>query len=220
MASGRKVLCSIGAGPHKELLSVSAETFGIYARRHSYELCLRDTLVADDRPASWSKVKLIQTLLRDHDIVLWIDAVAAVCDASVEVSSLLDRDDLMGLVAHATPEGVDRIPNCGVWLLKRHPLTHSFLQNVWESTQYLDHKWWENAAVLEQLGYELEPSVRLINPSPMYSLTRFLPVEWNSISVEPSATPRIVHFPALPLPDRLAGLQAAAQRLNDLEAIS
>jgi hypothetical protein len=220
MTPDRKVLCSIGAGPHEELLTVSGETFGVYARRHSYELCLSNTLLADDRPAPWSKIKLIQTLLREHDIVLWIDADAAVCDASIDIATLLDRHDLMGLVAHATPEGVDRIPNSGVWLLKRHPQTHSFLQNVWECTQYLDHKWWENAAVLELLGYELEPSVRLVSPSPMYSLTRFLPVEWNSISIEPSPAPRIVHFPALPLPDRLAGLQAAAERLTYLEAIS
>lgn len=213
MAALRKIICSIGAGPHAELLAISGETFRVYAERHSYDLCLRNDTVSG-RPVSWSKIRLIETLLAKYDLVLWIDADAAVIDPLIDVATLLDRRELMGLVTHATPEGDDRIPNCGVWLLRRHRKTRRFLEDVWGATAYIDHKWWENAAVLDLLGYELEPSVRLVRSTPMYSLTRFLPTEWNSISVDPSPTPRIVHFAGLALGDRLAGLRAAAERLG------
>ena len=34
----RKVLCSVGAGAHEELLDISGQTFALYAERHGYDL--------------------------------------------------------------------------------------------------------------------------------------------------------------------------------------
>jgi hypothetical protein len=217
MGSVRKVLCSIGCGPYAELLSVSSETFGIYAERHGYELELRNEAPPIDRPISWARLPLIQELLLRFDVVLWIDADAAIVDPSVDIADLLPRRDLMGLVAHVTPEGREPIPNCGVWILRPHRMTRQFLGEVWRATEYVDHKWWENAAVMDRLGYQLEPQVRLERPTAMARRTRFLPTEWNSISVDQSPASRIVHFPGRPLAERLAGLRAAVEELRDVD---
>lgn len=217
MSAQRKVLCSIGYGPHAELLAVSGATFVPFATRHGYDLCLRSELLAPDRPASWSKVQLIRTLLHVYDVVLWIDADAAVADESVDVVDVVEPGALMALVAHRTSEGDDPIPNAGVWLLRRHRRTQQFLARVWNSAGYIHHKWWENAAVLQLLGYELDPRVRLVRPTPMYFRTTFLGTEWNSIPVDPSPAPRICHFPAQPIAQRLTGLQAIVDRLRQGE---
>ena len=212
MRRRRKVLCSIGAGTHAKLLDASRETFAVYAQRHGYDLCLLNDVLVRDRPASWSKVPLLLDLLAKYDIALWVDADAAFADVSTDIVGSLGRRDLMGLVAHRTPAG-DSIPNCGVWVLRRSWWIRLFLKRVWRSTAYVEHRWWENAAVLTFLGYEIEPTVRLAKPSYVYKRTKLLPVEWNSISLDVAAHPRIRHFPGEPLDARLVGLQATRDEL-------
>jgi hypothetical protein len=207
----------MGVGPHAELLALSGETFRVYAGRHGYDLDLRQVAPSTDRPIPWAKVLLLQEALSRFDLVLWIDADAAVVDPSVDIADLLGGRDLMGMVAHATPESDDPIPNCGVWLVRSHRMTRKFLDDVWRSTAYIEHKWWENAAVMDLLGYELAPAVRLVRPTPMYRRTHFLPTEWNSIAADGSPTARIVHFPGAPLAERIAGLEAAVARLHASE---
>ncbi len=205
----RKVLCSIGTGPHVELLALSGMSFRAYAERHGYELRLETSVPASDRPVSWSKVTLLRRLLETYDLAVWIDADAAVVDPTVDIADSLHGRDLMGLVGHRTEEGDDPILNCGVWVLRSHRLTRRFLEDVWNSTGYIGHRWWENAAVLDLLGYRLEPRVALSAPTRMLRRTRILPLDWNSIPVDASEHPRIVHFPGAPLADRLAGLTDA-----------
>jgi hypothetical protein len=204
----RKVLCSIGAGPHAELLAVTAKTFRTFADLHGYELDLRSEALPEDRPASWARIPLIQSLLKRFDLVLWIDADAAIVDASLDISEQLGKRDVMGMVAHRTPESRGPIPNCGVWVVRAHRMSSRLLANAWEQTQYINHKWWENAAVMDQLGYELDPEVRLVNPTSVYRHTRFLSNEWNSVPIDPATSPRIVHFPGLPVAERLKQLEA------------
>lgn len=202
----RKVLCSIGAGPHAELLALSGRTFHAYAERHGYDVDLRDQLLAPERPASWSKVLLVQELLRSYDIVFCIDADAAIIDPSRDIVDDLRDDALIGLVAHEY-DG-QRIPNCGVWVLRRNRTTSRFLAKVWRQKQYLDHKWWENAAVLDLLGYRLEPTVELVRPRRMLSRVQFLDRAWNSISMDESPHPWVRHYPGESQEHRLAHLRA------------
>lgn len=209
----RKVLCSMGFGTYAEILAVSADTFRIYADRHGYDLVLLTDPPAHGRGPAWESIAIIQELQTRYDLVLWVDADAAVVDASVDIASLLGRRDLMALVGHNTPEG-DVIPNLGVWLLRSNRKTRRFLEDVWSATEFLEHKWLENAAVIDRLGFEVGPPVRLRRLTSMGRRTKMLPNEWNSIPTDPSPAPRIVHFPATDMSRRLAGLQAAAARLG------
>jgi hypothetical protein len=189
----RKVLCSIGAGPHEALLDLSGETFRIFAERHDYELDLRRELLAPERAPSWSKIPLFRELLDRYDLVLWIDADAAVVDPTLDPADELRPHDLMGLVAHEVDGQV--VPNCGVWLLRRDPDVVAFLDRVWARTEYIAHKWWENAALLAELGYSTEPHVEIVEPSPMRQRTTYLDRSWNSIRIDTAAHPRINHYP-------------------------
>jgi hypothetical protein len=189
--AGDKVLCSIGVGPHAELLDLTRPTFEAYATRHGYDLDLRTELVAPDRPASWNKIPLLRELLGRYKVVMWVDADAAIVDASEDIVEPMGQK-LVAMAAHSTPEG-DHVPNCGVLAVRSHRKVMAFLDQVWDQARFTHHKWWENGAWLTLLGYQLEPQVRMVRPARMYQHTAFLSNEWNSVPVDSAEFPRIVH---------------------------
>jgi hypothetical protein len=201
----------MGVGPHVALLDLTGPTFRRFADAHGYDVHFTQENPAQDRPAPWGKVPLIRKLLELYDLVLWIDADAAIVDPSQDIADELDQHCLMAMTAHETPEGDDPIPNSGVWLLRSDPLTFDFLDTVWQSTEYLNHKWWENAAALAALGYQLEPRIRLTEPTQAWHRTRLLSNQWNSIPIDPADAPRIVHFPGMRLDERLDRLGEAVE---------
>jgi hypothetical protein len=198
---GRRVLCSLAVGPQARLLRVAQGSFARYADRHGYELDLRRELLDSDRPAPWSKVLVLRELLATHELVLWIDADAVVVDPARDIADDLGTDDFMGLVEH-TYDGVS-MPNTGVLVLRRGETAREFLDAVWDSTDLVDHQWWENAAVMRHLGYDLDPP-RRARESGFRQATTFLPKAWNSIRLDPAENPRIRHYPGYSTKTRLA----------------
>ncbi len=205
----RKVLCSIGAGPFGEILDVSGATFEVYARRHGYDLDLRRELIDPTRPASWNKIPLFLDLLTRYDLVVWVDADAAIVDPTDDIADALDDRDLMALVAHEYDGQI--VPNCGVWVLRRDRAVRRILEKVWTHTEYLHHEWWENAALLVELGYSIEPRVEIVRRSRMRGRVRFLDRSWNSIGVDRAANPRINHYPGRSHEHRLERLTVDAK---------
>lgn len=209
---GQKVLTSIGAGPYGELLDLSGRSFERYAERHGYDLELRRELPAPERPPSWSRIPLILDLFERYELVVWIDADAAVVDHGTDIADELPARALLGMVAHEV-DG-QRIPNCGVWVLRRHRRVARFLEAVWRQTEFLEHRWWENAAVLHLLGYEVDPAVELRRPARLLRRVHFLDPSWNSMELHPSPHPRINHYPGRPLDYRLEHLRADVASLT------
>jgi hypothetical protein len=196
-----RVLCSLAVGPQARLLRLARRSFTRYAARHGYDLDLRGELLTDERPAPWSKVLLLQELLRSHELVLWIDADAVIVDGSRDIADDLAPDDFMGLVEHAYDDVA--MPNTGVVLLRRGETAERFLDAVWESTDLIDHMWWENAAAMRELGYDLDPP-RRARDTPFREATTFLPKAWNSIRLDKAPHARIRHYPGYSVKTRYA----------------
>ena len=196
---GSRVLCSLAVGPQERLLSLAQGSFRRYAERHGYELDLRRELLTEERPPPWSKVLLLRELLRTHELVLWIDADAVVVDGSRDIADDLRRRDFMGLVEHSY--GDVAMPNTGVVLLRHGEMADRFLQAVWDQTDLVDHMWWENAAVMRLLGYDLDPP-RRSGESEFRDATTFLPKAWNSIRLDKAPQARIRHYPGYSLKTR------------------
>lgn len=209
-----KVLTTIASGEHQELLRVTGPTYRHYARVHGYDVDVRTTLSTADRPPSWNRIPLICELLSRYEIVLWVDCDAAIADPSEDIADHLG-DKLVAMAALSTVEGSHN-PNCGVMALRSSPEVLQFLDSVWRCTKHLHHRWWENAAWLELLGYELDPAVQLVAPTPMYHRTAFLTSAWNRVPAELAADgepPRILHYPGHSQEARLWHLGAALDRL-------
>jgi glycosyl transferase family (putative galactosyltransferase) len=218
-----KALCSIGSGPHEALLEISRPTFEAYARRHGYEL-ITSTETRPGRPPAWAKVPMLREALESFELVLWIDADAVIVDGRDDVAELLQPDRSLALVRH----GENQVPNTGVMLWRAGELARELLDRTWNATRFIDHPWWENAALLDALGYdlpgELDPGVRArlsralrrrprrfaaARPSPFTAAVQFLPLEWNSVYLDRAEAPRIVHCVGVPVEQRARDMAAA-----------
>ena len=208
MPATRKVLCTMAIGRHRELLEITQPAFDGYADRHGYDVIVLDRTLAPTRAPSWSKVPLLHDLVQRYDLALWVDCDAAIVDDSVDIADVLEPRAFLNLVEHRLPSG--RVPNCGVIAMRGGARSRAFLDRVWRKTEYADHEWWENAAVLSLLGYRLQRPVRPVRPSPWRLGAGFLDRSWNSIPDDPAPRPRIAHFPGLPLADRAQQLRTAA----------
>ena len=186
----RRAICSLATGSYRSLLGRSALSFERYAERWGWDLILSTESLAAGRPAPWSKVPLLRSLLGHYDWVLWLDADVVVTDLDADISSEIREGKDLYLVEH--PWLGQYTANSGVMLLRSNEWSRSFLDAVWAKAEFTDHPWWENAAVLELLGYGLAPA-RLVRPTPWLSRTQIMDRRWNSIELAPVERPAFVH---------------------------
>jgi hypothetical protein len=228
----RKALCSIGAGSHAALLAVSEPTFRAYGERHGYEV-ITSSRSEPARPPAWGKVAMLRETVDAFDLVLWIDADAVIVDGGDDIADELEADRHLALVQHRHWDD-QLIPNTGVMLLRSGEFSRSLLDGMWGATRLIDHPWWDNAALLDVLGYDLPSALtpglrgradralrrvtgraprpcRPARPSRFRDGTQFLPLEWNWSYLDRVENPRIVHCLGVPVEQRLRDMQAAIE---------
>ena len=182
---------------HEEYLALTRPTLENYAARHGYELRIPVSDPAPERAhKQWSKVAFINQLLPTCDLLVWIDADAAITDDSIDIATVLPRRRFLGLVEHHY-DGQD-VPNTGVMVVRAGRRARLFFDEMWGMTQYLETGWHDNAAALEMFGYEFDPAATPMYCHPGRSTSwrrrvQFLGNEWNSIPQDMAPAPRIVH---------------------------
>jgi hypothetical protein len=192
------------------LLERTAPALAYYAERHDYEMIQVRHRLDPSRPPAWDKVVLLRRLILEFDVVLWVDADALVLDDAPDIASELAPRRFLHLVEHRV-DGA-RVPNTGVALLRGGSISARFLDRVWAQRRFVHHLWWENAATLHLLGYRNVAGMRPVVPSPWRLGLGLLDKAWNSIPADPSPRPHIVHFPGIPLADRLQLLESLSER--------
>lgn len=210
MTPAGRVLCSIGTGPHEELLDLAGPTFEGYARRHGYSLDLRsDVRGLGERPVAWAKIALIRDLLEEHELVVWIDADAMIVDPTEDIAGAGMRP--IDLVCHEI--GGVSVPNTGVMVVRRCRATNRLLERIWSRTHHLHHRWWENAAMIEVLGGDPDVGLRTRRErSRARRLVGALDPRWNSIPICPATDPAIVHLAGVSHDERRTTMQRLAER--------
>lgn len=162
-----------------------------YALRHGHQFGAAN--LVGERPASWMKIEAIHSALRRFDAVLWVDVDVVVRDGGLWIGDVVKEDAWHALVEHETECGL--VPNCGIWYLRQSMLP--VLEHVWKQTQHMHHPWWEQAAVLELLGYAVtdKPASSFSAPTELHRRTQFLAAEWNHHPADRRkvAEPRFVH---------------------------
>lgn len=203
--SGR-VIASLGAGPQESLLRLARRTIEPYAERHGYELSLHTQVMDSSRPAPWSKIRILRELVERYELVVWLDADLVIVDARVDIASELEEGRFLYLVEHRHSDW--SMPNTGVMMLRGGAEAARFLDETWSLERYVDHRWWENAAVCELLGYELDPP-RPTRSTPLLEQTKLISPRWNSIVDAHVRNARIRHFPGYAPRTRRALMLAA-----------
>lgn len=194
-----KILATFGLGQHSELLDLTMPRFKIYADLHGYDLVTEPVAVCD-RPAPWNKLPLLTELLETYDEVLWLDADVVVLDCSKDLADEVSDEHIQAMVFHELLGNKDvqirTVPNSGVWLLRKPMLP--WLDLAWNSTQFIDHAWWEQAAMISLLGFYINRSNMPYRqePSELYHRTYQLGACWNyrdDLLNQSSGKARIVH---------------------------
>jgi hypothetical protein len=146
------------------------------------DVALDGRLIHDsfERPPSWFKIPYITCEIKEgFDYVLWIDS-DAMLTGKQRVKDLIDpKSDL----TIATDEnGI----NCGVMAWRSSEKTLKFLGRVWEREEFIDHPWWEQAAIADMID-ELSVSYvdkSLFNAYPSDATEESGILHWPGMSIE------------------------------------
>jgi hypothetical protein len=181
----RGVICSLATGRHRELLAESAPTLAAYGQRHGWDVLLSSESPQGARPPSWAKVVLVRDLLSRYPFVFWVDADALIVDLAPD---LLDAarvgDDAADIWFARHPQERDpdaTVLNAGVFLARSALFTDALLEAMWNAEEFIDHNWWENAALLNLLGYSLQPPFAQHTVTPWNARIGSLDLAWNSV---------------------------------------
>jgi hypothetical protein len=201
------IVCMLGVVAHEELIRIGAPRIRPSAERFGFDLDVRTADLAEGRLPAWGKAGLIQEHLGTHDVVIRVDADTLLVDERHDLS-LLPTDQrplaLVGPRDHDANEGM-ALANTGVMAIRSCDAIRDLFDRVWGMTKFIDHKWWENAAFLHQVGYAVtaEPLVQRY-PDEIGSDIRWLDVAWNSHRLDPSPAPIIKHYPGMTNEERVA----------------
>ena len=180
-----------------------------YAERHGHDFY--KALPVGTRPPSWMKLPLLAGALSEYDRVVWIDIDVVIVSPWHDIVAAMEPGSWQALVEHRTECG--HVPNCGVWVVAK-PMAYELGWAWGEGTDYVHHPWWEQAAIMRQMGYAVEdgPRGRLDTPTTLYELTTFLGPEWNHHPADERKTnaPNFVHVTQYA--DRLGTIRDLAAR--------
>ncbi len=169
------LLMTGASGPHLEMMALTAPLLQRYAALHGADY--REVpLASEGRPPSWGKVPALQAALGEgYQRVLWIDVDVVILNGDRSLFAEHRSGTWQLLTIHHVPIGP--VPNCGVWLVT--PAMLPILQVAWEKTQYINHGWWEQAAVMEEMGFTVNPPIKRVRATELGERTTYVGNEWN-----------------------------------------
>jgi hypothetical protein len=188
------VICSLATNRHRELLAEAAPTTVAYAARYGWDVVLSSESLTE-RPASWAKVVLVRELMQRYEYVFWVDADAIIVDLSRDLLAEIDDSADVWFARHPQERDPDAtVLNAGVFVVRSSPFAESLFATVWEAERFVDHNWWENAALLDLLGFSLEPPFEQVRDTGWLDRIGELDLAWNSVpGYCESPTPALNH---------------------------
>ena len=95
---------------------------------------------------------------------------------AVTVDLDVPADAWQAMVKHHTADGV--VPNCGFWMVRKS--MREWLERVWDQRRWVGFGWWEQAALMELMGYRVDPKpARLVAATLLEERTHYLDHGWN-----------------------------------------
>jgi hypothetical protein len=194
LARPKGVICSLATGRHRELLAETAPSMAAYAQHHGWDLVLSSEHLSD-RPPSWSKLVLVQELTQRYEYVWWIDADAIIVALDRDILAEVGGEADIWFARHPQDRDPDAtVLNAGVFLARSGAFTRDLFQSMWDQEQFIEHNWWENAALLDLLGYSLEAPFSKLRETDWDGRIGTLDLAWNNVpGYCESPTPAVNH---------------------------
>lgn len=143
-----------------DMLEIAIPSFYKYATRHNYDLFIpckeKITEICNlfgwdnNRQASWFKIAVLKYLLQkeNYDVVLWLDSDTVISKTSKDIfDEFCASSYIQGLVFHDIPGISFKVPNCGVWIVKKECIP--LLDDIWNNPHSIDTKWWEQGSLID-----------------------------------------------------------------------
>lgn len=125
---------------------ISKPTIVNYCRKYNYNIKF-DTIPVDySRPYSWYKIDVLKQAILDSNQVkylLWIDSDAVILNTNFNLLDLIKSNKYLYI-----SKDMHNI-NCGSMLIKKNQYMYDFLDEVWNKKEFLNHCWWEQAAIID-----------------------------------------------------------------------
>jgi hypothetical protein len=206
-----RVICTVATGAHVGLLDIALPSLRAYANRHHFDLVAVRHDTAFGRPVAWGKLPIIHGLLNaSYKLVVWIDADAIIVNLEPNIADEVRPGKDLYLVEHYFEPSGEATANTGVMMIRAGDWARQLLAAAWARTDLIQHQWWENAAIMQLLGYRTEVgSARPERDTEWRERTQLLDLAWNSTPrYVASPNPIINHYGSLPLEERRAGMLA------------
>jgi SAM-dependent methyltransferase len=145
---------TIGTLYTPEIASLGERTSKViraYAKRHGYQAIVATNPIDASRPATWSKLLLIEQYLTENPAcawLMWIDANAVITNPKQRLEDLID-DGVDFLACDDQPRSQ---VNTGVFLIRNCPSALEMLRRAYAKVTYIHHPWREAPAVVEALA--------------------------------------------------------------------
>lgn len=113
-----------------------------YAKKQGYRCFLLDW-IPSSRPAAWSKIIMLHNLMEyvGPGWIFWTDADSVFTNMEIQLEKLVDPT--ADLVASSDHNGL----NTGNFFIRSSEKCQKFLKAVWACEQFINHDWWEQAAM-------------------------------------------------------------------------
>ncbi len=156
MSNKNIALLSIATGSEfRASLSSCIKSHEQYCKKNNYLYVHHVEYDYKGRPAPWGKILAISQCLADNpeiEYIFWADADTLITNPFFKIEILcrkLDRSNRCMLFA---VDGGGNL-NTGVFLIKRNETTNVILDLIWKQEQFINHQWWENAALMALYPY-------------------------------------------------------------------
>jgi galactosyl transferase GMA12/MNN10 family len=198
----------------REIADRTVPTMRRYADAFDLEF-LSTSPESHGRPAPWSKITCIREVLRSgFDYCFWVDADAMFVRFDENIRDHLAASKDLYLCWHgpANSEAYQSVSghfNTGVTVWRNSSWSLDFLDEIWRQTDFIDHPWWEQAALLNLIGYRSLLGNQQVDDPDLRHVAHIqqLSVNWNVLvghTIAPD--PIIVHFPGRSIARRLVDI--------------
>ena len=170
------ILTGYSGNLYKKMSQLTFPRIESYAKKYNAD-CKLIKLKNNDKPISWQKIPIIKKYLKKYDIELWIDIDVVIVYEEENIFDSLEIDKIQYIVNHHILDYM--VPNAGVWILTKKMLP--YLEVMWNNDKFLNHGWWEQAALMELMGFTVsdESSPRLYCKTDLFNKTKWLDQKWN-----------------------------------------
>lgn len=185
------IMTAASGDTHLKMLDIMKPTVIYYAKKHGMDCLILPIKNRPyrQRPPAWDKILLINSALKHYKLVMWIDADAIIVDPTRNIRKVLRSDVPLHLVFHR------RTPNTGMMVFRRSKKAFELLEAIWNRTAYINHPWWEQAALMDVLGYDPnDQNCRFRGKTKYTHMVKYLGWEWNAKPWENVKNPVIRHY--------------------------